>query len=42
MKFVKDKNIGMDSKNMFDRYLEAIDTTFEKWKPRKRYEMEVI
>ncbi len=42
MKFVKDKNIGMDSKNMCDRYVEAIDTTFEKWKPRKRYEMEVI
>ena len=41
--FVKDNNIGMDAKEMCDRFIESIDTTFENWKPRKRFEiMEVV
>jgi len=41
--FVKDNDIGMDSKEMCNRFIESIDTTFENWKPRKRFEiMEVV
>jgi glycosyltransferase involved in cell wall biosynthesis len=43
IQFVKDNNIGMDAKEMCDRFIESIDTTFENWKPRKRFEiMEVV
>ena len=40
--FVKDNNIGMDAKEMCNRFIESMDKTFEVWKPRKRFEMEVI
>ena len=42
IKFVKDENIGMDAKVMGTKFIEAMDTAFEKWKPRERYTMEVI
>ncbi|MBC8427902.1 MAG: glycosyltransferase [Candidatus Pelagibacter sp.] len=42
LQFVKDKNVGMDSKEMGNRFIEAIDETFEKWKPRKRYSLEAV
>tara|TARA_Y100000593_G_scaffold84593_1_gene160297 strand:+ start:514 stop:1890 length:1377 start_codon:yes stop_codon:yes gene_type:complete len=42
IEFVKDKNVGMDSKHMSDRFIDSMDTAFKKWKPRKRYTMEVI
>ena len=32
----------MTTKHLSESFIEAIDTTFEKWKPRKRYTMEVI
>jgi len=40
--FVKDNNIGMDAKEMTNRFVESMDTTFQKWIPRKRFEMEVV
>ncbi len=42
IKFVKDKNIGMDSKEMCNRFVESMDTAFEKWKPREKYTLEVV
>jgi len=32
----------MTAKHLSDTFIEAIDTTFEKWKPRERYTMEVM
>ena len=40
--FVKDKKIGMDAKQMANLFITSMDTAFKKWKPRKRYTMEVI
>ena len=40
--FVKDNYIGMDSEEMCNRFINSIDDTFEKWKPKKQYIMEVI
>tara|TARA_B100001094_G_scaffold32216_1_gene26722 strand:- start:11339 stop:12745 length:1407 start_codon:yes stop_codon:yes gene_type:complete len=37
--FVKNNNIGMDSKEMTNRFRDSIDTTFKEWKPRKRFEI---
>ena len=43
IKFVKDNNIGMDANEMSNRFLSSIQETFEKWKPRSRFEiMEVV
>tara|TARA_A100001515_G_scaffold6435_1_gene5437 strand:- start:2290 stop:3708 length:1419 start_codon:yes stop_codon:yes gene_type:complete len=43
IEFVKDSNIGMDSKEMSKRFIECINTTFKEWKPRKKFEiMEVV
>tara|TARA_R100000008_G_scaffold72125_1_gene50152 strand:- start:2 stop:1375 length:1374 start_codon:yes stop_codon:yes gene_type:complete len=42
MKFVKDKNIGMDSKEMADRMIKSIEATFKNWKPREKYTLEVV
>jgi hypothetical protein len=40
--FVKDNTTGMDSKEMGNKFIEAMDGTFENWKPRKRYSLEVV
>ena len=40
--FVKDKTIGMDSIEMGNRFVESMNTAFEKWKPREKYTLEVI
>jgi glycosyltransferase involved in cell wall biosynthesis len=32
----------MTGKHLCDSFIEGIDTTFEKWKPREKYTMEVI
>ena len=40
--FVKTKEISMDAKNMCNTMVDSIDTCFEKWKPRKRYTLEVV
>ena len=42
IEFVKDENIGMDSKEMCNRFISSIDTTLEKWKPREKYTLEVV
>ena len=40
---MKDNNIGMDANEMSNRFLSSIQETFEKWKPRSRFEiMEVV
>jgi glycosyltransferase involved in cell wall biosynthesis len=42
LQFVKDENIGMDSKEMGNKFIEAMDETFNEWKPRKRYSLEAV
>jgi glycosyltransferase involved in cell wall biosynthesis len=42
MEFVKDKKIGMDSKEMGQRFIDSMETAFEKWKPKKKYTLEVM
>ena len=32
----------MTGKNLCDLFSEAIETTFEKWKPREKYTLEVV
>ena len=32
----------MTSKHLSDKYIDAMETAFEKWTPRKKYEVEVI
>ena len=39
--FIMDPAIGIDSTEMCKRFLSAMDTTFEKWKPKKKYVLEV-
>ena len=38
-KFVKDNNIGMDSKEMGKRFMNSMDTAFEKWKKPKPFQI---
>ena len=40
--WVKDANIGMSSENMADRYIEAMDSAFENFKPAKQYILEEV
>ena len=40
--FVKDNNIGMDSREMSNRFIESMNTAFEKWKPKEKYTLEVV
>ena len=42
MEFINNKEVGMTAEEMGNRFIESMDTTFEKWKPRERYTMEVI
>ena len=42
IKFVKDKNIGMDSEEMCNRFVNSMNTAFEKWKPREKYTLEAV
>jgi len=41
-KFVKDNNIGMDSKEMGKRFMNSMDTAFEKWTPKQRFTLEEV
>tara|TARA_Y100000034_G_C6870617_1_gene397439 strand:+ start:55 stop:1455 length:1401 start_codon:yes stop_codon:yes gene_type:complete len=41
-KFVKNKVIGMDSKEMGKRFIDSMDTAFEKWTPKARYTLEAV
>ena len=40
--FVKDKKIGMDAGVMSNRFIESMETAWDKWKPQEKYTMEVI
>tara|TARA_Y100000593_G_scaffold61619_1_gene114191 strand:+ start:530 stop:1915 length:1386 start_codon:yes stop_codon:yes gene_type:complete len=40
--FVKDKKIGMDAGVMSDRFVESMETAWDKWKPQLQYKMEVV
>jgi glycosyltransferase involved in cell wall biosynthesis len=41
-KFVLSDDAKMTTKHMSDTFINSIDATFENWKPRKRYTMEVV
>ena len=40
--YVSDKNISMTAKNMCELFSKSIDTTFEKWIPKKQYTLEAV
>tara|TARA_Y100001973_G_C5203570_1_gene339687 strand:+ start:503 stop:1876 length:1374 start_codon:yes stop_codon:yes gene_type:complete len=40
--WVKEDNIGMSATNMSDRFIEAMDGTFENWKPVEKYILEEV
>ena len=40
--FVKDRKIGMDSKEMGNRFIESMETAFEKWQKKEKYTLEAI
>ena len=40
--FVKDKNIGMDSVEMCNRFESTFEGVFTNWKPKSKYVLEVI
>ena len=42
IEFVKDNNIGMDAKEMGNRFIESMDGAFENWKPREKYTLEAV
>ena len=37
IKYLKDENVGMTAQNMGLRFIDYINTTLEKWTPRKRF-----
>ena len=39
---IKDKEIGMDGREMANRFISAMDTAFEKWVPKPNYTLEVV
>ena len=41
-KWVNSDEIGMNSIEMGTRFIKNINTTFEKWKPREKYTLEVV
>tara|TARA_B100000131_G_scaffold202966_1_gene194943 strand:+ start:319 stop:1701 length:1383 start_codon:yes stop_codon:yes gene_type:complete len=40
--FATDNNIGMTAEEMGRRFIKNIDITFENWKPREKYILEVV
>ena len=42
MEFVKNKNIGMDSGEMCNRFITSMDYTLDNFEQKKKYTMEVI
>ena len=42
MKFTMDRDVGMTAELMGDRFIEAMDSAFEKWKPQERYILEAV
>jgi hypothetical protein len=41
-KWVMSDDARMTGKQLSESFIKNIETTFEKWKPRKRYVMEVV
>tara|TARA_Y100000034_G_scaffold35472_1_gene43467 strand:- start:2262 stop:3662 length:1401 start_codon:yes stop_codon:yes gene_type:complete len=41
-KFVKNKKIGMDAKEMANNFVESMETAFERWSPKARYTLEAV
>lgn len=41
-RFINGKKIGMTAENMANRFIDSMDTAFEKFVPKPRYTMEVI
>ena len=39
---VKQKNIGMDVKEMANRFVDSMEGAFKNWKPSERYTLEVV
>ena len=37
--FVRDENIGMTAKNMCNRFINDMETSWEKFEPRKKFEI---
>ena len=42
IEFVKDKNIGMDAKDMGEKFIDCFDKTFKNWKPKQKYILEAV
>tara|TARA_Y100001937_G_scaffold97133_1_gene132213 strand:+ start:2246 stop:3580 length:1335 start_codon:yes stop_codon:yes gene_type:complete len=42
IEFVKDKNISMDSKEMCGKFIESMDSAFNKFEQKPRYIMEAV
>jgi glycosyltransferase involved in cell wall biosynthesis len=40
--YIMNKNIGMSAKVLSENFIDAIDTVFEKWKPKERYILEEV
>tara|TARA_Y100000310_G_C20695665_1_gene825507 strand:+ start:1003 stop:2460 length:1458 start_codon:yes stop_codon:yes gene_type:complete len=38
-KFVCEKDVGMTAKEMCNRFIESMDSAFEKWKPKSLYDL---
>ena len=42
IEFVKNRDIGMDSEEMCNRFITSMDSTFDNFEQKKKYTMEVI
>ena len=40
--WAKQKNIGMDVKEMANRFVDSVEGAFKNWKPSERYTLEVV
>ena len=41
-KWVLGDDAKMTSRHLSNRFIEGIETTFENWKPKERYTLEVV
>jgi hypothetical protein len=40
--YVTGKNNNMTAKVLGENFIDAVENTFEKWKPREKYTLEVV
>ena len=40
--FLNSDSAGLSDVEMCSRFVDSIDTTFEKWKPKKKYTLEAV